>query len=230
MPSPPERILILGGTAEAAKLAAELAGQGEAFVITALAGRTEYPASLAGDVRIGGFGGVDGMVAYLRSEGITRVIDATHPFAQQISINAVEACRKADVPLIVHLRPQWLEQDGDRWIMVETLEAAAHTLPEGARVFLALGRQYIDIFARRTDCHFVIRMVDAPSTPLPFTHADIVVGKASADWESEKALLESHAITHLVTRNSGGEASYGKIIAARKLGLPVVMIARPVAC
>ncbi|BCH59310.1 precorrin-6A reductase [Agrobacterium vitis] len=230
MPSPPERILILGGTAEAAKLAAELVEQGEAFVITALAGRTEYPASLAGDVRIGGFGGVDGLVAYLRSEGITRVIDATHPFAQQISAHAVKACRKAKIPLTVHLRPQWLEQDGDRWIMVETLEAAAHTLPEGARVFLALGRQYIDIFARRTDCHFVIRMVDAPSTPLPFTHADIVVGKASADWESEKALLESHAITHLVTRNSGGEASYGKIIAARKLGLPVVMIARPVAC
>ncbi|MCF1483727.1 MULTISPECIES: cobalt-precorrin-6A reductase [Rhizobium/Agrobacterium group] len=228
MPSPPERILILGGTAEAAKLAAELVEQGEAFVITALAGRTEYPASLAGDVRIGGFGGVDGLVAYLRSEGITRVIDATHPFARQISANAVEACRKADVPLIVHLRPQWLEQPGDRWIMVETLEAATHTLPEGARVFLALGRQYIDIFARRTDCHFVIRMVDAPSTPLPFTHADIVVGKAAADWNAEKALLEGHAITHLVTRNSGGEVSYGKIIAARKLGLPVVMIARPI--
>ncbi|MBF2715810.1 cobalt-precorrin-6A reductase [Agrobacterium vitis] len=228
MPSPPERILILGGTAEAAKLAAELVEQGKTTVITALAGRTEYPASLAGDVRIGGFGGVNGLAAYLSTEGITRVIDATHPFARQISANAVEACQKADIPLIVHLRPQWLEQPGDRWIMVETLEAAAHTLPEGARVFLALGRQYIDIFVRRTDCHFVIRMVDAPSTPLPFTHADIVLGKAAADWEAEKALLEGHAITHLVTRNSGGEASYGKIIAARKLGLPVVMIARPI--
>ncbi|MVA33772.1 cobalt-precorrin-6A reductase [Agrobacterium vitis] len=229
MPSPPERILILGGTAEAAKLAAELVERGEATVITALAGRTEYPASLAGNVRIGGFGGIDGLAAYLRSEGITRVIDATHPFARQISANAIEACRKADVPLIVHLRPQWLEQPGDRWLMVETLDAAASTLPEGARAFLALGRQYIDIFARRTDCHFVIRMVDAPSTPLPFTHADIVLGKAAADWTAEKALLESHAITHLVTRNSGGEASYGKIVAARKLGLPVVMIARPIA-
>ncbi|WP_429930352.1 cobalt-precorrin-6A reductase [Agrobacterium vitis] len=227
MPSLPERILILGGTAEAAKLAAELVERGEAFVITALAGRTEYPASLAGEVRIGGFGGVDGLAAYLRSEGITRVIDATHPFARQISANAIEACRKAEVPLTVHLRPQWLQQADDRWIMVETLEAAAQTLPEGARVFLALGRQYIDLFARRTDCHFVIRMVDAPSTPLPFTHADLILGKAAADWEAEKALLQSHAITHLVTRNSGGEASYGKIIAARKLGLPVVMIARP---
>ncbi|KAA3509017.1 cobalt-precorrin-6A reductase [Agrobacterium vitis] len=229
MPSLPERILILGGTAEAAKLAAELVGQGEAFVITALAGRTEYPASLAGEVRIGGFGGVDGLAAYLRSQGITRVIDATHPFARQISANTVEACRKAGVPLTVHLRPPWLQQPGDRWTMVETLEAAAHTLPEGARVFLALGRQYIDLFAQRTDCHFVIRMVDAPSTPLPFTHADIVVGKAAADWEAEKALLEGHAITHLVTRNSGGKASYGKIIAARKLELPVVVIARPIA-
>ncbi|OLP43512.1 cobalt-precorrin-6A reductase [Rhizobium oryziradicis] len=226
MPARVERYLILGGTAEAVTLATTLMQTGEAEVITSLAGRTASPASLPGLVRIGGFGGVDGLVCYLRAEGITRVYDATHPFARTISTNAAAACRQTGIPLHVMRRPAWQPHPDDVWIKVETLEQAARALPSGARVFLALGSQYIRAFAHRKDCHFVVRMIDAPTSDLGFPNAHIILGKADADWEKEKQVLESHKITHVVARNSGGDASYGKISAARRLHIPVVMIAR----
>lgn len=224
---PPETILILGGTAEAAKLAGALSEEGKARVITALAGRTDHPVLPPGEVRIGGFGGIDGLAAYLIAEGITQVIDATHPFARRISRNAVAACAKADVPLTVCSRKAWQRQPDDLWIEVDSLDEAVTALPEGATVFLALGRQHIDAFAKRGDCRFVIRMVDAPKQPLAFAVATIVLGKALADWQEERRLFEAHGIDHVVARNSGGDAGYGKIVAARELQLPVVMIGRP---
>ncbi len=218
--------LILGGTEQAAALAARLVNQGEVEVVTSLAGRTSDPAPLAGAVRIGGFGGIDGLVRYLRENDIAQVIDATHPFATRISRNAVAACGETGISLQVLDRPEWRRQPGDDWREVASLEAAATALPAGAKIFLALGRQYLQAFAARTDCHFVVRMIDPPATPLPFARFDLLLGRASADAGAEAALFERHHITHLVCRNSGGEAGYGKVLAARELGLPVVMLGR----
>ncbi|WP_250956806.1 cobalt-precorrin-6A reductase [Rhizobium sp. CG5] len=224
---PIEKILILGGTAEAAELAARLVAQGGAEVTTSLAGRTKEPAPLAGAVRIGGFGGVEGLAAYLSANGISRVIDATHPFATRISQNAQAACALANVPLEVVRRSVWRREPGDRWVEVDTLAAAAEALPVGATVFLALGRQYIAAFAGRTDCRFVVRMIDPPLDALPLRDAIVILGKASADPDAERALFANHSITCLVARNSGGAAGHGKIAAARQMGIDVVIVGRP---
>ena len=224
-PEMTEKILILGGTREAAELARQLFGQG-LDVTTSLAGRTKEPVPVEGSLRIGGFGGAEGLAAYLREEGVTRVIDATHPFAKTISANAVKACAIAALPLDIRTRAPWQKQPGDLWIEVATLEDAANALPPNARVLLALGRQYLDAFLARTDCHFVIRMVDPPETPLGFKSHMILTAKPSPDPDEEAALFRAHAITHLVARNSGGDGAYAKIVAAREMGLPVVMVGR----
>mgnify|MGYP003621837187 CR=1 FL=1 len=224
-PEKPEKILILGGTREAAELARELAAKG-LDVTTSLAGRTKEPSPLEGKLRIGGFGGAEGLAAYLKTEGITRVIDATHPFAKTISANAVRACDLAGLPLDIRTRAPWERQPGDIWIEVTTLEEAAAALPENARVLLALGRQYLDAFLPRMDCHFVIRMVDPPETPLSFRSHVILTAKPSREPDGEAALFHAHTITHIVVRNSGGEGAYAKIVAARQMGLPVVMVGR----
>lgn len=219
-----ERILILGGTAEATAMAARLIGEGKQ-VISSLAGRTADPVLPPGEVRIGGFGGSEGLARYLLENRISLVIDATHPFASRISQNARLACDSTGVPLKSLQRPRWEPRIGDLWTCVGDLAQAATALPMGARAFLALGRQYLDAFTGRTDCHFVIRMIDPPAGPLPFSSADLVLGKPS-DKDEERALLQDHRITHLVCRNSGGSAGYGKIVAARSLGLPVIMVER----
>ncbi len=224
-PEKPEKILILGGTREAADLARELVSTG-LDVTTSLAGRTKEPAPVEGKLRIGGFGGAEGLAAYLKEEGFTRVIDATHPFAKTISANALKACETAALPLDIRTRAPWQKQPGDLWTEVATLEDAAKALPENARVLLALGRQYLDAFLARTDCHFVIRMVDPPESPLAFASQEILTAKPSSDPEEEAALFHNHAINHIVCRNSGGAGAYAKIIAARNLGVPVVMVGR----
>ena len=221
----PEKILILGGTREAAALARDLTAQG-LDVTTSLAGRTREPAPVVGKVRIGGFGGPDGLAAYLKEERVTRVIDATHPFAKTISANAVKACEMTGTPLEVKTRAAWTRQPGDNWIEVATLAAAASALPSGARVLLALGRQYIDAFHDRRDCHFVIRMVDPPEQALPFASCEILAAKPSANPDEEAALIRLHGISHIVCRNSGGEGAYAKIVAARMIGMPVIMVGR----
>ncbi|WP_027486389.1 cobalt-precorrin-6A reductase [Allorhizobium undicola] len=226
MPAARETVLILGGTAEAAALAARLAGEGGLRVITSLAGRTADPASLEGEVRTGGFGGVEGMIAYFEAEGITQVYDATHPFARTISAHATEACARLRLPLMRLERPVWQQEPGDDWRPCQSLEAAVNALPSGATAFLALGRQHIDVFSRRSDCRFLLRMVDAPLAPLPFAKYELAIGKPSPDPDSEMALMQRHGITHLVCRNSGGAAGYGKIEAARRLAIPVLLINR----
>jgi precorrin-6A/cobalt-precorrin-6A reductase len=221
----PDKILILGGTREAADLAAELVGEGH-DVTTSLAGRTREPEPVAGKVRIGGFGGATGLAAYLVANGFTRLIDATHPFATRISVNAAEAAKIAGVPLELRVREPWRKQADDNWIEIESLEAARDAIPPGARVLLALGSQHIAPFATRADVHFVVRMVDAPETPLALASHDLVTGKPGATAEEEAMLLKRYAITHLVCRNSGGERSRAKIDAARMLALPVIMVGR----
>lgn len=222
-----EAILLLGGTAEAAILARRIAGErpGDRLV-TSLAGRTLAPDRGEGETRIGGFGGAGGLAAFLRAERITRLVDATHPFAAGISRNAAAAASEAGVPHIALLRPPWEREAGEHWIEASCLKGARDALPLGARPFLALGRQHIAPFRHRPDLAPVLRMVDPPAGPLPFT-ATLILGRPGASAEAEVALMRDHAVTHLVSRNSGGARSHAKIAAAGLLGLPVVMIARP---
>jgi len=221
-----QTVLILGGTREAAALARQLvADHPDRRVITSLAGRTLEPEPVAGELRVGGFGGPDGLADFIRRENVTRLIDATHPYARQISQNAREAAMLSGVPLDIRTRPPWQKQPGDRWIDVASETAAADAVPSGARVFLSLGRQHLAPFAKRDDLFFLLRMVDAPATPPPLTDQTLIIGKPGSAL-AETVLLRDHGITHVVSRNAGGTGAYGKIEAARKLRLPVIMIGR----
>lgn len=218
-------ILILGGIKEAAELATMLVERGH-HVTTSLAGRTKEPKPITGNMRIGGFGGVAGLAAYLKEHSIDYLIDATHPFALQISANACAASHQSGVPLICYKRPLWRAIEGDHWQHVTTIEQARDTIPSGATVLLALGRQYIAPFASHGDARFIVRMVDPPDTPLPFKNHKIILGLPKQTAEEEAALFKAHGITHILCRNSGGKGAYAKIEAARLLGLPVIMIDR----
>ena len=226
MLKPAEIVLILGGTAEAAALAAELVAEHPDWrIITSLAGRTKEPKPVAGEVRIGGFGGIDGLAAYLSAERITRLIDATHPFARQISANAKAAAERTGIPLEIHARAPWQKQPGDNWVEVASIEKAVAAIPSGACVLLALGSQHIAPFAIRADVHFVVRMVDAPPERLGLVNYELVLGLPGSA-KDECALLRAKRITHIVCRNSGGTKSYAKIEAARILGLQTIIVSR----
>ncbi len=222
---PDGTILILGGTREAALLAGELVSQGH-DVITSLAGRTREPAPLAGAVRTGGFGGAHGLAHWLLENRITRLIDATHPFALQISAHAEEAARKAGIPLDSRIRPPWKKLEGDIWQEVGSIAEAATATPSGARALLALGSQHIAPFFTRDDVHFVVRMVDAPAPSLPLASHTLILGRPNDNRADEATLLRNEKITHIICRNSGGRGAYAKIEAARQLDLPVIMIGR----
>lgn len=218
-------ILILGGTAEASKLATLLVAQGRR-VISSLAGRTRDPAKLEGEVRTGGFGGARGLTGYIARENVSLLIDATHPFATQISDNALVAVASTQVPFVRLERPAWHPKPGDRWTSVASLEEAVAAIPTRARVLLALGRQHVASFSRRGDVHFVVRMIDPPETPLDLVDFELELSRPGK-VEDETAFLTKKRLTLIVCRNSGGSASYTKIKAARDLGLPVIMIDRP---
>ncbi|WKA30304.1 cobalt-precorrin-6A reductase [Bradyrhizobium roseum] len=220
------RVLLLGGTTEASLIGRELATAGIAGVYS-YAGRTATPVAQPLRTRVGGFGGVDGLAEYLRHEEITHVIDATHPFAGQISRNAVDACAKTNTPLIAYLREPWVEGPGDKWQRVATLADAAAALPDHpARIFLAIGRQHLAPFAAQPRHFYLLRLVDAP-VALPLPDAEIVLARGPFTIEGDLALLRDHRITHIVARNAGGEGAKAKLDAARMLGLPVIMIDRP---
>jgi precorrin-6A/cobalt-precorrin-6A reductase len=222
-------VLVLGGTSEARALAAELAGQPGLRVISSLAGRVSNPALPAGEVRVGGFGGAAGLAAYARAEGIGAVVDATHPFAETISAHAVDACARAGLPLLRLARPGWSPRDGDDWHDAGSLDAAAALLPNlGTRVFLTTGRQGLATFATLDRLWFLIRCVDPPDGPLPASR-EVLLARGPYQREAERALMRRHGIDVLVTKNSGGPLTAGKLDAARDLGIPVVMISRPAA-
>jgi precorrin-6A/cobalt-precorrin-6A reductase len=236
----PCRLLLLGGTGEAAALARLLDARWGARldVRNALAGRTENPGRLPGIVRIGGFGGADGLRRYLVEEAIDLVIDATHPFADQIARHAQIATEAAAVPRLKLLRPPWRRDPLDRWIEVEDVAGAAAVLPRlpgargsacraGRRVFLSLGSQDIAAFAG-LDGFFLLRTIDALRQPPPFADCVALTGRGPFSIAGEEALLRAHRIAILVSRASGGADTEAKTIAARRLGLPVVMIRRPV--
>jgi precorrin-6A/cobalt-precorrin-6A reductase len=222
------RILILGGTAEARQLAGRLAGRADLDITLSLAGRTATPAAQPVPVRVGGFGGADGLAKYLVSKGIDALIDATHPYANVISANAVEAARRSGVPSIALRRPPWLAVSGDRWIEVNDVGEAVRAIgPTPRRVFVALGRNELKPFGTAPQHYYLIRSVDPIDPPLPLPHVGYVTGRGPFGEADDRALLIEHRIDVVVAKNSGGTATYGKIAAARMLGIDVVMLRRP---
>ena len=194
-----------------------------------LAGRTAEPLPQAVPVRSGGFGGVDGLAAYLRDERIDALIDATHPYAAVISANAARAAEMTRVPLLA-LRRSGLErrQAGDDWIEVATIEDAVKALGEAPRrVFLALGRKELAPFVAAPQHSYLVRSVDPVDPPLDVPHASYVTARGPFTEQADRALLETHRIETIVAKNSGGNATYGKIAAARALRIPVIMLKRP---
>ena len=222
------RVLILGGTGEAVALAARLSKLPNLEVTTSLAGVTKRPVRPHGQVRVGGFGGVPGLAGYLRDANIDLLVDATHPFAAVISAHAAEASLQAGSRLLRLARPAWEESAGDRWIRVESPAAAAQAVQGlSERVFLTVGRKDLDAFADLPDIWFLVRLIEPLSRPLPLRRYETVVGRPPFCIKAETALLRARRIGALVSKNSGGDATYGKIEAARVLDLPVVMIERP---
>ncbi|WP_448033153.1 cobalt-precorrin-6A reductase [Bradyrhizobium liaoningense] len=220
------RALILGGTSDASLLAAEVARAGIDAVYS-YGGRTRAPADQPLPTRIGGFGGVSGLADYIRRENITHVIDATHPFAAEMSRNAILACAETGSPLIALERSPWTKAPGDSWIEVADVNAAVAAVPVApANVFLAIGRQHIAPFASKPQHAYTLRFVDPPEAPLPFA-ADVIVSRGPFTLDGELDMLRSRDIAWIVARNSGGDGARAKIDAARMLGLPVIMISRP---
>lgn len=221
-------LLILGGTAEAADLAAILAGTEGLRVVSSLAGRTASPRLPPGECRIGGFGGEGGLADYLRRETITMVVDATHPFASRMGWNAARACAALGLPLLRLQRPAWVAGPKDRWTEVESWDEAIPILRRmSKRVFLAVGRQELEAFAGLDGLWFLLRFAEeAPPHPAPARFA-LVADRGPFTPAGERALLLAHHIDAIVCRNSGGAAAYAKLAAAAELDLPVIMRRRP---
>lgn len=195
------------------------------------AGVTRTRRTPALPTRVGGFGGVDGLVQYLRAQRVSHVIDATHPFAAQMSRNAIDACAALGLPLLAMERPAWQALAGDQWLHVADMDAAAQALtPQMQRVFLAIGRKQLAAFApRAAQHHFVLRVIDQTeeALPLPASRCELLIARGPFALDDERALLQRHAIDAIVSKNAGGADTYAKIEAARELGLPVIMVDRP---
>ena len=219
-------VLILGGTAEARALAVELLERG-VRVVSSLAGRVANPRLPAGEVRIGGFGGPDGLARWLIDHDVMAVVDATHPFAERIGASAARGARSADVALLRLQRPGWQAGPGDDWHWVASLDEAATKIGElGRRIFLTSGRQGLAAFAHRADLSFLVRCVDPPGPPLP-PKIEILLDRGPYTMPGEAALLREHRIDVLVTKDSGGSMTAAKLRAARERGIPVVLVRRP---
>lgn len=225
----PRRLLILGGTAEAAALAEAACSRfaSRLDVITSLAGRLPPPRRIAGALRIGGFGGIDGLRDYLQRAKIDCVIDATHPFAATISAHAAAACAATGTPRLLLLRPPWVAQPGDCWHVAADFTAAAEAVGAMARrAFLTIGPGELAAFAGVRNVRFLVRLIQPPADPLPLNDYAVVVGRPPFPLEAERALLARERIDTLVTKQSGGPTE-AKLTAARALGLRVVIIDRP---
>lgn len=220
-------VLLLGGTTEASALARLLAARGVPTTLS-YAGRTENPRPQPVPVRVGGFGGVEGLAAYLRDHRITHLVDATHPFAATMSGNAVAAAARAGVPLLALTRPAWMPGSGDRWQHVADIAAAVDALGGAARrVLLALGRMHVAAFAAQPQHHYVLRFVDTPAEVPPLPDHHLIVDRGPFTAEGDRALIEAHGIDLVVCKNAGGSGAEAKLVAARALGVPVLMIDRP---
>lgn len=221
-----KKVLVLGGTAEARNLAGRLAARHE--ITLSLAGRTENPVAQGVPVRVGGFGGAEGLAAYLTQNRIDLLVDATHPYAARISANAAAASRMANVPAIALRRPAWQQQPGDRWTPVESPAEAAGLLgPRPRKIFLALGRQELAPFEAAPQHFYLVRSVDPVQPPLGVPDATYILARGPFSDAADRALLEAHGVDAIVSKNSGGQATYAKIAAARALGIEVFLIRRP---
>jgi precorrin-6A/cobalt-precorrin-6A reductase len=222
------RLLILGGTTEATALAHAIAADRSLDPVLSLAGRTANPSPPPIRWRSGGFGGAPGLTAYLRDQTIDAVVDATHPFAEQMSRNAAEACTTAAVPLVAFTRHPWQPVAGDDWIEVsEPAEAAAALGAMSRTVFLTVGRLSLPAFAAAPHHLYLVRSIDPPAGLSHLPRHRLLLARGPFDEAAEERLMREHAIDVLVTKNSGGSATKPKIDTARRLGLPVILIRRP---
>ena len=220
-------LLILGGTSEATALCKAVAEAGLDATLS-LAGRVERPLRQPLPMRVGGFGGVAGLAAYLEENAVTHVVDATHPFAARMSANAVAGCAEAGVPLIALTRAPWVAGTGDDWRHVPDIAGAVQALTgPRRRVMLAVGRMHLAEFAPNPQHFYLLRLVDPPESPLPFPEAEVVVDRGPFTEAGDRGLMERHGIELVVSKNAGGSGAVAKIDAARALGVPVVMIDRP---
>jgi precorrin-6A/cobalt-precorrin-6A reductase len=222
------KVLILGGTTEARQLAERLAQRAGLDVTLSLAGRTATPVPHPVPIRVGGFGGAEGLADHLATERVDALVDATHPYANIISENAAAAAQKAAVPFVALLRPPWSAVAGDRWIEVADVRAAVDALgQEGRDVFVTIGRNGLAPFAGAPQHHYLIRSVDPVDPPLPLPHVAYITARGPFSEASDRALMTQHKIEVVISKNSGGSAAYGKIAAARALGIEVIMLRRP---
>ncbi|MGS1093577.1 cobalt-precorrin-6A reductase [Aquamicrobium terrae] len=223
------RILILGGTTEARQAAEKLAALPELDVALSLAGRTENPVRQPVPVRVGGFGGAEGLARHLAEQRVDLLIDATHPYAARISANAAKAAQQAGVAILALRRPGWEQREGDRWTFAEDVTDAVGALGHAPRrVFLSIGRQEAGAFAAASQHFYLVRSVDPVEPPLAAPDVRYILARGPFAEEAELALLGENRIDAVVSKDSGGAASYGKIAAARALGIEVIMIRRPV--
>lgn len=228
MPVNRTRVLLLGGTSDASEIAERLASDARFDPTLSLAGRTEHPKPAPIPVRVGGFGGIDGLVQYLRDDAIDVVVDATHPFAAQMSTHAVAACKRAHTPLIALERPPWSPVSGDHWQHAGSVSEAIAALPRTPTVvFSGLGRLSLAEIEAAPHHHYVIRVIDPIRRTLALPNVTIVTGRGPFTATGDLALFREHRIAVVLAKNAGGGAAYAKIAAARELGLDVVMIARP---
>lgn len=222
-------ILILGGTGEAVALAHALDEQRpDLYVTIALAGMTRAPSEMPGHVRVGHFGGVEGLADFITRRGMSAVIDATHPFAARITNNAVQACAQTDVPRLRLERPQWvMPPDTDVVFMPDVEEAARLVARTSSSTFLTIGRKHLNAFDDVQNVKFLVRMIDRPDEPLSLGNCTVVTGRPPFDVDGEEALMREYEIDTLVAKASGGDATRAKIDAAAKVGVRIILIRRP---
>jgi len=220
-------LLLLSGTSEAKEISKALEGL-QIPAIASLSGATRAPRPTGLPTRVGGFGGNEAFRTYLRREGIKAVLDATHPFASHVSCRSVRICAEEEVPYCQVLRPEWKPQPGDDWTVLKCEEDAARYIRPGATVFLATGRQTLPRFANLVQCRLICRQIDPPEGAFPFPNGEFLVGRPPFSVQEEMDLFQRLGVDWLVVKNAGGTAARSKLDAARQLGLPVAMIARPV--
>jgi precorrin-6A/cobalt-precorrin-6A reductase len=224
-----KRLLILGGTGDGVQLARQAIDLPGLTVITSLAGRTSTPKNQVGIVRIGGFGGEAGLAEYLKTEQIDLLIDATHPFAAQMSWHGAGAANVVEIPWLMLIRPAWERSSLDNWIEVDSIEAAVTAIPTSAqRIFLTIGRQQLAPFAVLTDRWCLTRSIDPPDPTMQLPPGELLLDRGPFSLAQELKLLQDYRIEAIVSKNSGGDATYAKVIAARELGLLIVMVQRPI--
>src|SRR3954447_4625918 len=222
------RVLILGGTSEARVLAGRLAELPDVDAVLSLAGRTREPQAQPIATRVGGFGGIEGLCTYLQAERVERVIDATHPFAEQMSRHAAAACARLGIPLLTLTREAWSKQPGDNWAEVADQHEAVRALgDEPKRVFLTIGRLGLAAFAAAPQHFYLVRTIDPPDNLAVLPNHRLILARGPFAVEAEEAVMRQAAIDVLVTKNSGGPATYAKMFAARRLGLRAIVIVPP---